>query len=262
MSPNDQEFPALSQLTESVSRRMHELESQELAAERAPSRLRPRRVAGVALAALILGVPTAAAVRNVLGPSAVPFQAPTIEAGTSRVVAGDGVGYVVAEGTTASRAWTIALRRCESDGRVGLGVLTLIGEQPRSGGMGLGACPGPDPDTPGALQPPPPGTSRSRGLTVLYGVVPAQVTSVAVRVQASPVDESGTRGPAEPRTIELPTAALPADAVTDGRLPDNYRVYHTQTGSEDFQIVTATGSDGSGAAILDCTASDCRRSEK
>lgn len=254
---NEPELAALTEMTEAIANRMVAVERDERAVARRGVRSRSRRGLTLALAGLLVGVPAAAAVTAVFAPSEIPFQAPSRDPETGQISVGDDVSYVVAEGTTGSRSWTVAVKKCQKDQRVGLGIVALIGTAPRTGGMAIGACPGPDASNVKALRAPAPGTTRSLGLSLLYGVVPAIASDVAVRLQAAPVGDDGFRGPGTTRTLELKTDPLTPGAVKDGELSEGYRVFHAESSTEDLQILDVTATDSSGATVLKCSASAC-----
>lgn len=263
-APGDTEFPALTALTESVARAMHEAEAQEQASRpRAWSRRqlpwkRSRRGTGLALLALIAVVPTAAAVRSFLAtevPISVVLPPPS---GDVTVSTAQGSAYVVAEGAFESESWTIAVRPCTTGASTGLAALSFIGDTPRSGGFSFGACPAVDDQRPGQLQNPPPATSRSRGLTLVYGLVPADGATVDLALLPFE-SENGKRIPGAPRQERIKTLPLPAQAIIDGNLPDRYRLLALPPSATDLQIQNATVRDATGAAILECTTSSCAR---
>ena len=220
-------------------------------------RRRRRRLRGgtvAALGVLLIGVPTAAAVRSALDSSGIAFSVPPPPAAAPGSVPGDDrPGWVLDEGQTDGLFWTIAAASCSSNGADGLRVLALTGSTPRTGTMSISGC---SPTAAGGV--PAPATSRTRGLTLLYGIVPDAARTVEFTLFA--YDQTSRPETSDSRTVTVTTEPFPVSALAPGRLPAGYRVFKTQAGPNDLQIQSATVKDASGTVLLECTAASCRPS--
>lgn len=258
--PAEPAFPALERLTEDVATAMHQAEVADRRRTRWPGWKGP---AAIVLVALAGGVPTALAVRSAVRSDT------RVSVPDSRIVAGKPEGgtasaFVIARGYDERRYWTVVARRCKTREMVTLAPGATIGRRPA----------GPEENGGGFSQCPQPGARARRqplllpmwqwtpNLSVLYGIVPARVASVVLRVRERRCCTNQTFGPKfDLRTVTRPFAAA---AIEQGDLPRGYKLF-VITRRGDVVATRATARDARGQIIRSCSIRQCeaqaRRSE-
>lgn len=224
--PSD--FPALDRLTRDTAAAMRE-------AERRPRRSRGlRRTTLLTVLGLVAVVPTAVAVRLA---TRTEIEFPTAGAPPER-------GFVVGRGQDAGLFWTLAVTRCELQGVVTLVPATLIEARPGAGGGGFSRCPRGLSGNPPRPQPllAPTYQSAPLRLSIHWGIVPARVASVELRIHG--------------RRVRVSTRPLAAAGVTAGKLPSAYRLFVVARAG-DAIYTRAIARSASGEVLRDCTRRQC-----
>jgi hypothetical protein len=203
------ELVALSRLTEDVIAAMH-------AAERPRPRHRWRRVPPLALALIALVVPSALAVRAVVGGDRV-VDIPSMRHARPGAATPTGATVAIARGTVAGYPYTFAAARCGSGSTVSL----ITAFEMRSG-MGV------NPTCPRPARPMRPLTGTwewSPGQTWFFGVVRHDVATVELSMVRQHRLADGRHVSSAPVRLRVPTRPLDPAAVHQGNLPAHLRLF-------------------------------------
>jgi hypothetical protein len=241
------DLPSLTRLVDDVSAAMR-------AADARPRRRRWPSGWPLTILVLAVAVPSAAALRSVVGDRAADLPPAFRQHPGLPGVPAAGPPVAIAEGAIHGRPYAFAAQRCSYRGAVTIGMGFFLGHDPRYDSGGGAPC---------STHP------RRQPLLVLSGVRTAGQTWIAALARATVVDvelflsRAHRRGRGrtvyfDPTRLRLRTRPLDPAAVRQGRLPRGYRLFVVFRARR-TEVRRLVARDAAGHVVIDCRGDACGR---